>query len=921
MKVYDFSLGKAGSVTFSVSENGSFVMTAVHNGERYALSFEDCAVINDHRHGRSSKTIRTVNTLCADTKFTADGNTLLAEARVGDDLAVFNRFTVSAENAKVTMETWAETGKKLYDCALVAGRFNVELDGFEKTYGGDIPTQFPAREEPPNYGFRGNLVLEGETRYLEVRGGYVWRFGKLIDAHKNSRFLSDDPTCFNKEHPLRTVYLFEKVQEETAPVFAPDGKETATGEVVGGSLRIPYTAKPDGIGFLCGGKAYPMAAMLVQDVNSKGKTFLDTLSGWDTATVTEHAGATEFLLLDNAKELGIRLIAQPDAKINRIHWSVEAINTSGSKSVLWCTYPRLYRKENVECDLFAALHGGFIDSKFNTGDRFVFGAYPCGLGSTMACYAIYPHGGGEGVYYGIHDGVGSYKDFHAASDGYGMMRINCKFCAPNLYVPANGFCLPGKAVWQQINGDWYDAVEIYREFVEAEADWVPEAGENGRESTPEWMRDIPFWIMDWMPNENPDHEPIPPYVRPEIESDDPDSWYKTAIALRKALDVPIGIHLYNWHGNPFDNDYPHYFPTKNAFVPGLKAMQAAGIRVMPYVNALIWDNKDKGGEDYQFTAIAKPGTVKDEDGQPPRLTYDSKEPDGSPAVLSPMCPSSPIWRRKLQEIVSRLFTEYGVDAIYLDQIAAHTPRQCTDVSHGHPIGGGNWWKEAYRELLRQLRQVMPEGKGFTSEGNAEVYASELDGFLGWAWVTVENYVPAFMRVYGGKAFCFGRNVNSYSKKDTLYWKYNLAQSLVAGEQMGWINADLVYKPDRVAFLKKLAQLRYGERAFFRGARPMRPPVVEAGEDHRFTSGLGMSNPGVLYTPYLCVGVLENGRKRRLIAVNLSAEEISDNVRFVPEEMQLKNFTVSGEGTAQWAGEDALRLQVPGDSVLMLSWEV
>ncbi len=920
MKTFEFSLGRAGSVSFTAFDSGSFVMTAVHNGESYALSFEDCAVINDHRHGRSGKTIRTVNTLGVDTKFTAEGNALLAETRAENGLTVFNRFTVSEVNARVTMDTWAETEKKLYDCALVAGRFNVELDGFEKNYGGDVPTQLPVQEAPPNYGFRQWMAMEGGRRYLEVRGGYVWRFGKLVDAHKSSRFLSDDPTCFHKDNPLRTEFLFEKL-EEAAPAFAPDGKTLATGAVVSGSLRIPYVAKADGIGFLCGGQARPMVAMLVQDVNSKEKQYLDTLSGWNTASVTEKDGATEFLLLDSKEEIGIRLLAQPDEKRNRVNWTVEAINTSGSKSVMWCTYPRLYRKETAPWDLYASVHGGLVDPKFNLSDRFVFGAYPCGLGSTMACYAIYPSGGGEGIYYGIHDSAGSYKDFHAASDGSGVMRINCKFCAPRLYVPANGYCLPGKAVWQQINGDWYDAAEIYREFVETEADWAPVAGENGRESTPLWMRDIPFWIMDWVPNENPEDEPIPPYVRPEVESDDPDSWYKTAIALREALEVPIGIHVYNWHSIPFDNDYPHYFPPAQTFQRGLKAMQAAGIRVMPYINALLWDNKDRKNEDYQFTSVALPGVVKDEDGQPPRLTYDSKEIDGKPAVLSPMCPSSPIWRKKLQEIVSRLFNEYGVDAIYLDQVAAHAPRQCTDPNHDHPVGGGDWWPKAYRELLHELRKVMPEGKGFTSEGNAEVYADGLDGFLGWAWVTIEKYVPAFMRVYGGKTFCFGRNANSYSKADVTYWKYNLAQSLVAGEQMGWINADLVYKPDRVAFLKKLAQLRYGNREFFRGARPMRPPVVEAEPSHRFACGLGMSNPGVLYEPYLCVGVLENGNKRRLIAVNLSTEEMTAIVRFKPEEMQLDGFTLSGEGTAQRVREDALRLSVPAESVLMLSWEV
>ena len=139
--------------------------------------------------------------------------------------------------------------------------------------------------------------------------------------------------------------------------------------------------------------------------------------------------------------------------------------------------------------------------------------------------------------------------------------------------------------------------------------------------------------------------------------------------------------------------------------------------------------------------------------------------------------------------------------------------------------------------------------------------------------------------------------------------------------MGWINSDFVGDPQRLAFARKLVQLRYGNREFFRGARPMRPPTVEAEASHKFACGLGMGSPGVLYRPYLCVGVLENGRKRKLIAVNLSTEEMTDCIRFVPQELQLNSYTRSGEGSAVPVSEDCLRLRLPGESVLVLDWEV
>ena len=41
------------------------------------------------------------------------------------------------------------------------------------------------------------------------------------------------------------------------------------------------------------------------------------------------------------------------------------------------------------------------------------------------------------------------------------------------------------------------------------------------------------------------------------------------------LGPPVGLHWYGWHHQPFDNDYPHYFPAKP---PGECDPASAGIR-------------------------------------------------------------------------------------------------------------------------------------------------------------------------------------------------------------------------------------------------------------------------------------------------------------------------------------------------------
>ena len=51
---------------------------------------------------------------------------------------------------------------------------------------------------------------------------------------------------------------------------------------------------------------------------------------------------------------------------------------------------------------------------------------------------------------------------------------------------------------------------------------------------------------------------------------------------------------------------------------------------MPYINGRLWDTRDRGTEDFEFTKVALPAATKNEKGEPYTETYGSKESDGSP---------------------------------------------------------------------------------------------------------------------------------------------------------------------------------------------------------------------------------------------------------------------------------------------------
>ncbi|MFA7637107.1 MAG: DUF6259 domain-containing protein [Monoglobales bacterium] len=922
-----FDLNNKNRAEFEILNN-TLTLSVNVNGQNHTLTFLDEIRPQRYFYDASAYTEeKVVPTFSDGSEVKILDNMLEITTHITNRLTAVNTFIMCKDQASILLETYFITVGKVYDCSGCFGKIRVNCDGFDKVGGGDIPEFFELKMTDPNYGFSGYMIFKGEEKYLKVSGGScVNMFRDIIDPHMFSMSFNEDLSFFGESNPLRTAYTFE---ETDLPLPFPEKKKgkkiPAENEIKSGDLTVGYNIKNDGAVFVFDGTLRPINSLLLKNVNTGEDFYCDTASDWENVSVSETGNKTVFTFKNpyNIKDFMLILSAEKIISKNRIEWSVEVINNTNEYTLMWCGYPRMYYSSVEKCDLFRPCHGGAVIKNVNSCDTFNSGAYPSGFNYPMPYYAIYPNTSKtDGRYYAVHDENGALKDFYVVCDSFGQIRMSCRFTCENYTKAGNSQKLPGKAIFQKLDGDWYDAAGIYKEFVSG-CDWYPKAGENGRDNIPTWMKDIPFWIMDWMPNESKYEEPIPVNLRPNDPDYNENSWFETPIKLRKELGVPIGFHLYNWHGIPFNNDYPHFLPAKKALPKGLEKLKNADIRIMPYTNALLWDNKDKIDQDFRFTKDAFVGAVKNEHGRQHILKYASHEPDGELCQLSPMCPSAKVWRDELKDLISRMFNEYDFDAIYLDQIAARIPHLCMDENHGHPLGGGSWWQKNYRELLKEINTVKPEGKAFTTEANAEVYADDIDGFLSWAWIAVTNYVPAFMHIYGGKTVVLGRNANGYMKDNLNYWKYHIAQGLVAGEQLGWINSDFVYVEEKLKFAKNIVGFRYENKEFFRGAFPLRPPIVKAEEKDKFCSGIGMGWQGVLHQPYLCTGILASGNKRKMIVVNIANREVTNDITFRADEALLTkdNHIVCGEGRAEFISDDTIKFALPENGVIALDWEV
>ncbi len=398
------------------------------------------------------------------------------------------------------------------------------------------------------------------------------------------------------------------------------------------------------------------------------------------------------------------------------------------------------------------------------------------------------------LYLADHELHGRTKHFHLHAGG----EFTFRFPPPDMGKPGADFDLGHTVSFGPIEGDWFDAARVYRRWALMQ-EWMKRGALHRRDDIPKKLRDGLCWLL---------------------LNGGPEDVVPKAIAAQEFLGVPIGIHWYNWHKIPFDDDYPHYKPTKDGVPEAVAKLKARGIYVMPYINGRLWDVDTK-----DFETVAKPACTKDIDGKPYVEVY------GSGEKLVPMCPTTDVWQDKVCEIVDWLVNDVGVNAVYLDQIAAAGPRLCMDASHGHPLGGGSWWCPAYWKLMDRV-QAIGAKKGpdvfFTTENNAECYAQNIDAFLVWNPRRPEM-IPINAAVYGGMRVHFANRVNVADS--AMAFAMKVGRDFLWGTQLGWM-APFYLEPqhkDKGVYFRRLAKARVLASKFLGYGQMLRKPTITCEE--------------------------------------------------------------------------------------------
>ena len=499
----------------------------------------------------------------------------------------------------------------------------------------------------------------------------------------------------------------------------------------------------------------------------------------------------------------IRAVCTVQLDGNRAHLKLRMYNHTTTWSIRSVTFPsielvQLGKTDEDDAIVYPFASGRVVKSPLRKD--FIFGdeqnidcpgKYSSSWANMQFC-AYWDNDGG--LYIAAEDPLASRKTISVQpADDQASISVKILWPAEDIGIPGNDFEHPGSIALELFNGDWFDAAKIYRQWVMTEAHWWPAIGAEGRIDTPDWMKETAVWARTNLSDES----------------------VEQTIQFAEFMGVPTALQLYNWHQVPFDNDYPHYFPVKEGFRAGVKKLQDAGVRVVPYINARLWDDDT---EDFKTSAL--PAATKKEDGDYYIEIYGSKE------NLVPMCPTTALWKNTVKTIIMNLVGPgLDVDGVYLDQVSAMSPVLCYDPSHGHPLGGGHWWMtDGYWPMLEGIRKAMAEeypGKILTTECNAEPYIHGFDGYLTLHY-QYNDMVPLFSAVYGGAIQQFGRR---YKGKDGLAHCMKIGQSLVFGEQLGWINPGILDQKQTAEFLRDAAGIRYKLLPYLSSGEMMRPPEL------------------------------------------------------------------------------------------------
>jgi len=452
-----------------------------------------------------------------------------------------------------------------------------------------------------------------------------------------------------------------------------------------------------------------------------------------------------------------------EKKINKVIFPIigkmEAINEKNEDSVLVLPYQNGWLIKNPADGL---LQNGpdtmELPFYIGRGGKKYEVEYPAAMNFQFTAFYVKND---VGCYFATEDSEANIKTYSYNLDGdddFTFQIINY----PEGMGKTLSYCMPYDFVMKTYTGDWQTAVNIYRNWA-IKQKWcrntLREAGVNPQ------IEKTDLWRIN--------HEHYALGTRTE-------EYLETGKIIKERTDCELGLHWYGWNMGKHDVNYPEYI-SRERYAEGWgeklkdwnEKFDKESIVKIPYVNARLWDRYcPSWAED-----SADRSAIKGEDG---KIIVEPWNADR----LTPMCPATMQWQKKVEDFCGRYANDEGFDGLYLDQIASFNATLCFDEKHPHSVGGGSWWNENYHNMVNAVRKRIGTERFLTTESCCETYIDVFDMFLildtdispyrFYNEVLKEKNteaIPIFNMVYGNHALSYGSVCKITDSLDVFEYKF------------------------------------------------------------------------------------------------------------------------------------------------------
>lgn len=351
---------------------------------------------------------------------------------------------------------------------------------------------------------------------------------------------------------------------------------------------------------------------------------------------------------------------------------------------------------------------------------------------TMQFSAIYGAEDEFGLYFGSNDTQSYTKGIkYEFSDN--LTHYNSTYHLP-MGAEESHFVAPYDVSVGVLEGDWFDAAQIYREWA-LQQEWTKNSRLASGKINP-WLPTTDVWLWNRGRSNN---------VLTE------------AADLKEYLgDCNVSVLWHWWHNGPYDDAFPEFLPPREgveSFKAAVAEARANGINMTPYMNSIQWGESRKSWKELNISQYS----ARKADGSTYAHVYNifTKNP------ITPMCMSQEFWYDTYSALCHTVVNEYGCSGVYMDQ--SNLDILCYNPNHGHSVGGGAYWADGYRRLVERVREATaPENPILTGEGTGEDLLCHHDGFLALepsaeraGGVTPSDVIPLFTAVYHESAISYG----------------------------------------------------------------------------------------------------------------------------------------------------------------------